>query len=138
MVPCCLFTQENPDHRMASCFAELSSGFKCSAGGLRDLRRLGPGQSGRERSLADDGQTGEDRWCTGALRDSAVCDPLPSALSSTTSSVKLMPLTHTLGTRSQNWLEHRLHLGAVDAVIKVNLRFKCRETWRGIESFIYC
>ena len=36
--------QENPCHRMASYFAELSSGFKCSAGGLRDLRRLGPGQ----------------------------------------------------------------------------------------------
>lgn len=66
-----------------------------------------------------------------------MCDPLPSALSSTTSSVKLMPLTHTSGTSSQNWLEHRLHLGAVDAVIKVNLRFKYTETWRGIESFIY-
>ena len=75
MVPCCLFTQENPYHRMASCFAELSSGFKCSAGGLRDLRRRGPGQSGRECSLSDDEQIGEDRWCTGALRDSAVCDP---------------------------------------------------------------
>ena len=57
-----------------------------------------------------------------------MCDPLPSALSSTTSSVKLMPLTHTSGTSSQNWLEHRLHLGAVDAVIKVNLRFKYTES----------
>lgn len=77
MVPCCLFMQENPYHRMASCFAELSSGFKCSAAGLRDLRRLGPGQSGRERSLADDGQNGEDRCCRGALRNSACVTRYP-------------------------------------------------------------
>ena len=74
-------------------------------------------------------QRGFEGLCSGE------CDAKTSALSSTTSSVKLMPLTDTSGTSNQDWLEHRVHLGAVDDVKKVNLSFKCRDMWRGSEPF---